>query len=216
MDFSIILESRGVLVDGLLLTIGLSIVAIVLGTVVGFAVAIPYTIRIPVVRQVLRVYIELFRGTPLLMQLFFVYFGLPYMGVTVDRFPAAVAALTVYSGAYIAEIIRAGIESVPRGQREASESLGLTFAQTMRRVIIPQAATVAVPPLAGFYIGLVKDTSLAMIIGYRELLRTAQEIIDRTGQPMVVYVAVALMYFLICFPLSRLAAQLEGRARRAT
>ena len=210
MDFQVIAESRGLLIDGLLLTIQLSAIAIVLGTVLGFVVAVPYTLRLPVVRQVIRVYIELFRGTPLLMQLFFVYFGLPYMGITVDRFPAAVAALTAYSGAYIAEIIRAGIESVSHGQRDASESLGLTFAQTMRRIIIPQATTLAIPPLAGFYIGVVKDTSLAMIIGYRELLRSGQEIIDRTGQPMVVYLVVAVMYFVVCFPLSRLAARLEA------
>jgi len=212
MNWHIVIESRGVLWGRFLVTIQLSAMAIALGTTLGLIVALIRVARVPVVAQVARIYIEIFRGSPLLMQLFFVYFGLPYLGYDVTKSFAAILALTLYSGAYIAEIIRAGIEAVPKGQREAATSLGLSFYEIMRYVIIPQTVTVALPPLIGFYIGLVKDTSLATIIGYRELIRESQSIIDRTARPLEVYLAVAVLYFIICYPLSMLSTRLERRA----
>lgn len=212
MNWHVVIESRGVLWGGFIVTIQLSAMAIALGTTLGLIVALIRVARIPIVAQVARVYIDIFRGSPLLMQLFFIYFGLPYLGYDVTKSYAAVLALTLYSGAYIAEIIRAGIESVPKGQREAAASLGLSFYEIMRYVILPQTITVALPPLIGFYIGLVKDTSLATIIGYRELIRESQSIIDRTARPLEVYLAVAALYFIICYPLSLLSTRLERRA----
>ncbi len=166
----------------------------------------------PFVSWIFRAYIWLFRGTPLLMQLFFIFFGLPFLGIEVDAFLAVVIGLTLYSGAYITEIIRAGIESVAKGQNDAALSLGMSFPQMMRRVILPQAGLVTLPPLVGFWIGMVKDTSLATIIGYNELLHNAQEIIDRTGRSTEVYLTVAVLYFAVCFPLSRIVSHLEKRA----
>lgn len=215
MDLGPVWESRSLLINGFVLTVQLSVIAIVLGSTVGLGAALLRTSRSRVAVWIVQGYVGLFRGTPLLMQLFFVYFGLPYLGVNVDRFVAAVVALTLFSGAYISEIIRAGIESVARGQRDASQSLGLTFTQMMRHVVIPQAGPVALPPLVGFYIGVVKDTSLATIIGYSELLRGAQAIIDRTARPIEVYLVVGLLYFAICYPLSRVAASLEKRVQVA-
>lgn len=211
MNWHVVIDARSMLIGGALVTLELSALAIVLGTTVGLLVALARSARVALVSQVLRVYIEIFRGAPLLMQLFFVYFGLPYLGVEVSKLAAAVTALTLYSGAYIAEIIRAGIESVPKGQREAAHSLGLSSFEVMRYVILPQTLTVALPPLIGFYIGLIKDTSLATIIGYGELMRESQAIIDRTARPLEVYIAVALIYFAICYPLSRLVIRLERR-----
>jgi polar amino acid transport system permease protein len=212
VNWQVVVESRNVLLGGFLVTVQLSVLAIALGTSLGLVVGLIRTTHVPVLAQIARGYIEVFRGSPLLMQLFFVYFGLPYLGFDVDRLFAAVLALTLYSGAYIAEIIRAGIESVPKGQIEAAYSLGLSFYEVMRYVVLPQTVTVALPPLIGFYIGLVKDTSLATIIGYRELIRESQSIIDRTARPLEVYTAVAALYFLICYPLSLLATRLERRA----
>lgn len=212
MEWQAIWDSRSQLAEGFLLTLQLSAIAILLGSTVGLVAALLRTSRFRPVVWMIEGYVGLFRGTPLLMQLFFIYFGLPILGVNVDRFLSVVAALTLYSGAYISEIVRAGIESVARGQRDAAQSLGFTFAQTMRHVVIPQAGLVALPPLVGFYISVVKDTSLATIIGYSELLRGAQGIIDRTARPIEVYLVVGLLYFAICYPLSRAAARLEKRA----
>lgn len=211
MNWHVVWESRTVLLGGALVTLELSALAIGLGTTLGLIIALIRTARVPVLWQIARVYIEIFRGSPLLMQLFFVFFGLPYLGFDISKLAAAVWALTLYSGAYIAEIIRAGIEAVPRGQREAAHSLGLSSYEVMRYVVLPQTLTVALPPLIGFYIGLIKDTSLATIIGYRELIRESQSIIDRTARPLEVYTAVALIYFAICYPLSLLVTRLERR-----
>ncbi len=211
MNWHVVWESRSVLLGGALVTLELSALAIGLGTTLGLLVALIRTARVPVLSQIARVYIEVFRGSPLLMQLFFVFFGLPYLGFDISKLAAAVWALTLYSGAYIAEIVRAGIEAVPKGQREAAYSLGLSPYEAMRYVVLPQTLTVALPPLIGFYIGLIKDTSLATIIGYRELIRESQSIIDRTARPLEVFTAVALIYFVICYPLSLLVTRLERR-----
>lgn len=212
MLWQVVWDSRSVLLGGFLVTLQLSVLAIALGTTLGLLVGLIRSTHVPVLTQVARGYVEIFRGSPLLMQLFFIYFGLPYLGFDVDKLFAATLALTLYSGAYIAEIVRAGIEAVPKGQIEAAYSLGLSFFEVMRHVVLPQTITVALPPLIGFYIGLVKDTSLATIIGYRELIRESQSIIDRTARPLEVYLAVAVLYFVICYPLSLVATRLERRA----
>ncbi len=216
MGWGAILDSYGIIVTGLIATIILSVATIVTGTALGLVIALLRTARIRWLRSPLRLYVEIFRGSPLLVQLLFIYFGAAYLGIPgVDAFPAALFALTLYEGALISEIFRAGIEAVPRGQREAARSLGLTRGQIDRYVILPQTVTIVLPPLVGQYIGLVKDTALAMAIGYVELVREGQAIIDRIGMPIEVFAVIAVIYFIICYPMSLVARRLELRAIHA-
>jgi polar amino acid transport system permease protein len=213
VNLDVVLDARWLLLGGLLATVTLSVQAIVAGTALGLVVALLRSLRVPGLRPLLRVYIEVFRGSPLLIQLFFVYFGAATIGLdAVDAALAAAIALTLYEGAYIAEIFRAGIESVPAGQSEAARVLGLSGVQTFVRVVLPQGLRVSRAPLVGQYIGLVKDTSLATAIGYAELLRQGQSIVDRAGHPLEVYTAIALGYFLICFPLSLIVRRMDREA----
>lgn len=216
MGWNDILESRGILLDGLANTLGLSVLTIVSGTILGLLVGLARASRIRFLSPVLRVYLELFRGSPLLIQMLFIYFGAAYLNIDgVTTFIAAAIALTLYEGALISEIFRAGIESVPRGQREAGRSLGLSRLQVTRDVVLPQTVSVAMPPLVGQYIGLVKDTALATVIGYADLVRQGQAIIDRIGMPFQVFFTIGVMYFIVCYPMSLVARSLEKRRAHA-
>jgi polar amino acid transport system permease protein len=213
MNWSVIWSNRDLFTAGLWATVLLSLAAIATGTALGLLVAAVRTSRVPVLAQLARGYLEVFRGTPLLIQMLFIYFGAAYLnlaGITV--FGAALLALTLYEGAYIAEIFRAGIEAVPRGQREASRVLGLSRTQTFTHVILPQTRAIVLPPLVGQYLSLIKDTSIAVVIGYVELLRQGQAVIDRVGDPATSYLAVAVLYFVICYPLSLLVRRMERKA----
>lgn len=213
MDWSVISDNREVYLSGLRATVLLSLAAIATGTLVGLLVAAVRTSRIPVLAQLARGYLEVFRGTPLLIQMLFIYFGAAYLsGFAISVFGAALLALTLYQGAYIAEIFRAGIEAVPRGQWEASRVLGLGRIQTFVGVILPQTRAIVLPPLVGQYLSLIKDTSIAVVIGYVELVRQGQAVIDRVGDPATSYLAVAVLYFVICYPLSVLVRRMERKA----
>ncbi|MFE2423048.1 amino acid ABC transporter permease [Streptomyces hokutonensis] len=213
MNWSVIWSNRELYVSGLGATVLLSLAAIATGTLLGLAVAAVRTSRIPVLTQLARGYLEVFRGTPLLIQMLFIYFGAAYLGlVGITVFGAALLALTLYQGAYIAEIFRAGIEAVPRGQWEAARVLGLPRVQTFVSVILPQTRAIVLPPLVGQYLSLIKDTSIAVVIGYVELVRQGQAVIDRVGDPATSYVAVAVLYFVICYPLSLLVRHMERKA----
>ena len=213
MDWSVIWSNRALYVDGLWATVLLSLAAIATGTLVGLLVAAVRTSRIPVLAQLARGYLEVFRGTPLLIQMLFIYFGAAYLsGFAISVFGAALLALTLYQGAYIAEVFRAGIEAVPRGQWEASRVLGLSRTQTFGGVILPQTRAIVLPPLVGQYLSLIKDTSIAVVIGYVELVRQGQAVIDRVGDPTTSYLAVAVLYFVICYPLSVLVRRMERKA----
>ncbi|WP_405864544.1 amino acid ABC transporter permease [Streptomyces sp. NBC_00005] len=213
MDWSVIWSNRELYVSGLRATVLLSLAAIATGTLLGLVVAAVRTSRIPVLAQLARGYLEVFRGTPLLIQMLFLYFGASYLGlVGITVFGAALIALTLYQGAYIAEIFRAGIEAVPRGQWEAARVLGLPRIQTFLSVILPQTRAIVLPPLVGQYLSLIKDTSIAVVIGYVELVRQGQAVIDRVGDPTTSYVAVAVLYFVICYPLSLLVRRMERKA----
>lgn len=209
MDFEPVWEARTLLIDGFLTTIKLSLIAVGLGTVLGLVVATLQTLRIRLLNAVLRVLVEVFRGTPLLMQLFFIYFGIPMLGYNVDRFFAAVVAISLYSGAYVAEVFRAGIESVPGGQLEAAGALGFNRYQRLRHVVAPQGIRVALPALIGVYASVIKDTSLATIIGYNELMRASQDLVLRTGRPIEIFITVGVLYFIICYPLSLASKKFE-------
>jgi polar amino acid transport system permease protein len=163
------------------------------------------------VQRTIALYVELFQSTPLLMQLFLVYFGLPAFGVDVSAWLAAVVCLTFYSSAFLTDIWRGSVEVVPRGQWDGSASLGLHFLAQLRLVILPQAMRIAIPPTVGFLVQLVKSTALSSIIGFHELTRTAQIVTNATFQPFVVYGLVALIYFAMCFPLTDLSRRLERR-----
>ena len=163
-----------------------------------------------------KLYVELFQSTPLLMQLFLVYFGLPLLGIDVSAWLAAAACLTLYSSAFLTDIWRGSVEAVPRGQWEGSASLGLHYLTQLRLVILPQATRMAIPPTVGFLVQLVKSTALASILGYRELTKTAQILTNATFQPFVIFGLVALLYFFICYPLTRWSRSLERRLARET
>ena len=168
----------------------------------------------PVLSQIARIYIWIFRGTPLLVQLFIIFFGLPSLGVRLEAFPAAVIAFGMNLGAYNAETIRAAILGVPEGQFEAAALVGLTWWQTMIRVVLPQAFTIAFPPLFSSLIGLVKDTSLASAITVIELFTTAQQIAARTYQPFALYCEAGVIYLLFCTVLTWLQSWLEKKLVR--
>lgn len=168
-------------------------------------------------RRLVRLYVEVFQGTPLLMQLFLAFFGLALLGIQTSPWTAASVALILYSGAYLTEIWRGCIESVPRGQTEAAASLGLNFSQRLSLVVLPQALVVAVPPTVGFLVQAVKGTALTAIIGFMDLTKTGTVIANTTFEPLKVYGLVALLYFALCFPISLASQALERRlARRGT
>lgn len=213
MDWSVIWSNRELYISGLWATVLLSLAAIATGTLLGLVVAAVRTSRIPLLAQLARAYLEVFRGTPLLIQMLFIYFGAAYLGlVGITVFGAALLALTLYQGAYIAEIFRAGIEAVPRGQWEAARVLGLPRLRTFLSVVLPQTRAIVLPPLVGQYLSLIKDTSIAVVIGYVELVRQGQAVIDRVGDPATSYIAVAVLYFVICYPLSLLVRHMERKA----
>ncbi|MBW1255087.1 amino acid ABC transporter permease [Pantoea allii] len=199
----LILSSLPLLWRGLVITLLLSVAAIVGSTLLGLLAAILRTSRLPVARQIAVIYTELFRGTPVLITLMFIYFGVAYFGYDINLFAAGILGLSIYQGAYIAEIFRGGIEAVPKGQWEVSWILGLSRRQTFTSVILPQTRGIVLPPLVGQYLSLIKDTSIVSMIGMSELMHQGQAIVDRIGQPVVVYGLVSLLYFVICFPLSR-------------
>ena len=165
------------------------------------------------VSRVLDGYISLFQGTPLLMQLFLAYFGLALFGINVPAWVAAAVALTLYTSAYLAEIWRGCVDAIPRGQWEAAQSLALNFGEQLRHIVLPQALRIAVPPTVGFMVQVIKGTALASVIGFIELTKAGTMITNATFKPFLVYSCVALMYFMLCFPISLYARRLERKAR---
>jgi L-cystine transport system permease protein len=195
-------------------TIPLTAISFVLGLVIALVVALARLSSIGPLSAVARVYVSLIRGTPLLVQLFLVFYALPQVGVVIDPFPAAVLAFSLNVGGYAAEVIRAAILSIPKGQWEASETIGMGYSTTLQRVILPQAARVAVPPLSNTLISLVKDTSLASTILVTELLRVAQLAAAPTFDFFALYGVAAVYYWVICLILSSLQNRLETRLER--
>ena len=197
-------------------TLLLSAIAFLGGGIVALILLVIGLGRYKKARLAVKLYVELFQSTPLLMQLFLVYFGLPLLGVDVSAWLAAAACLTLYSSAFLTDIWRGSVEAIPRGQWEGSASLGLHYLTQLRLVILPQATRIAIPPTVGFLVQLVKSTALASIVGYHELTKTAQILTNATFQPFVIFGLVALMYFFICYPLTRWSRGLERRLARDT
>jgi cystine transport system permease protein len=199
---------------GLRGTIPLSLASFAIGLVVALGMALLRLSRNVVLRGFARFYISVIRGTPLLVQLFVIFYGLPAIGVVIDPFPAAVIAFSLNVGGYAAEVIRAAILSVPRGQWEAAHMVGLSPRKTLTRIILPQAARVSVPPLSNTFISLVKDSSLASLILVSELFRQAQNIAAFSYEFMAIYLEAALIYWLFCLVLSAGQGVLERRLDR--
>ncbi|MDQ1084940.1 MULTISPECIES: amino acid ABC transporter permease [Microbacterium] len=199
---------------GLQGTIPLSLASFAIGLVIALFMALLRLSPNVVLSGIARFYISIIRGTPLLVQLFVIFYGLPAVGLTIDPFPAAVIAFSLNVGGYAAEVIRAAILSVPRGQWEAAHTVGLSPAKTLTRIILPQAARVSVPPLSNTFISLVKDSSLASLILVSELFRQAQNIAAFSYEFMAVYLEAALIYWLFCLVLSFGQNALEKRLDR--
>jgi cystine transport system permease protein len=195
-------------------TIPLALSSFVLGLVIALGVALARLSRVRVLASAARVYISIIRGTPLLVQLFVIFYGLPSLGLVIDPWPSAIIAFALNVGGYAAEVIRAAILSVPVGQWEAGHTIGMSRPQTLRRIILPQAARVSVPPLSNTFISLVKDTSLASLILVTELFRNAQEIASFSSEFMLIYLEAALVYWVICLVLSSGQNVLEKRLDR--
>jgi cystine transport system permease protein len=195
-------------------TIPLTAASFVLGLALALVVALMRLSPVRVVSGVARVYISIIRGTPLLLQLFLIYYGLPSVGIRFDPFPAAIIALSLNVGGYAAEVIRAAILSVPKGQWEAASTIGMGYATTLRKVVLPQATRNAIPPLSNTLISLVKDTSLASTIQVGELMRKAQEVAAPTFQFFELYAVAAAYYWVVCHLLSILQNRLEQRENR--
>lgn len=195
-------------------TIPLALISFALGLVIALFVALMRLSRNRVVSSTARGYISVIRGTPLLVQLFIIFYGLPSIGLTIDPWPSAIIAFSLNVGGYAAEVIRAAILSVHKGQWEAAYTIGMSRARALRRIILPQAARVSVPPLSNTFISLVKDTSLASVILVTEMFRVAQRIAAFSQEFMLVYIEAALIYWVICLVLSSGQGVLEKRLDR--
>jgi polar amino acid transport system permease protein len=192
-------------------TVALSLIAFVGGGLVGIALLCLRVSPNSAAQKLVNLYVQIFQGTPLLMQLFLAYFGLALFGLNVSAWTAAAVALTLYASAFLAEIWRGCVEAIPRGQWEAAKSLGLTFAQQLRDIIFPQALKIAVPPTVGFLVQVIKGTALASVIGFVELTKAGQMITNATFKPFIVFACVALLYFALCYPISAYARRLERK-----
>ena len=196
-------------------TLLLSALAFAGGAVVGLAIALMRTAQHRLLRWIAIGYIRLFQGTPLLLQLFLVFFGGDLIGVAVDPWVAAMIGLSLNAGAFLGEIWRGAIQGVPKGQVEAARSLGLHYGPTMLKVVLPQALRLAVAPTVGFLVNLVKSTALASILGFVELVRAGQLLNNATFRPFLIFSTVALIYFVICWPLTMASRRLEARLAEA-
>ena len=192
-------------------TVGLSLIAFIGGGIVGLMLLVLRLSKVRGSDTFVGGYVQLFQGTPLLMQLFLAYFGIALFGIKTSAWVAASVALTLYTSAFLAEIWRGCVAAIPKGQWEASGSLAMSFTEQLRYIVLPQAIKIAIPPTVGFLVQVIKGTALASVIGFIELTKAGTMIANATFQPFVVYSCVALMYFVLCFPISLYAKHLEKK-----
>jgi cystine transport system permease protein len=214
IDFDLMVKSAPFLLKGAFYTVELSLGGMIFGLALGFIIALMRLSKRRSLQLAGRIYVSFIRGTPLLVQLFVIYYGLAQFGLRLDPIPSAMIGLSLNVAGYTGEILRAAIASIDKGQWEASRALGLGWGQTMRLVILPQAARVALPPLGNSFISLVKDTSLAATIQVPELFRQAQLITARTFQIFTMYITAAILYWIISTGLSWAQLRLEKRFSR--
>lgn len=213
-SLQLVLDSLPFLLKGAWWTVVLSLGGMFFGLLLGFGLALLRLYGFWPLQWLARVYVSFFRGTPLLVQLFMIYYGLPQLGIQLDPLPAALIGFSLNMAAYTAEILRAAIASIDHGQWEAAASIGMSRAQTLYRAILPQAARTALPPLGNSFISLVKDTALAATIQVPELFRQAQLITARTFEIFTMYLAAALIYWLLASALAYFQGRLEDRVNR--
>jgi lysine-arginine-ornithine-binding protein len=215
-DFGIVRKSLSFFLRGVWLTARLALLSLALGLPIGLILALMRVQSSRLIKAPAALYVEVMRGTPLLVQILFIYFVLPYFGIYLPAFTSGVIALTLNCAAYISEIFRAGILSIDAGQMEAARALGMSYSQAMRHIILPQTFRRVVPPLTNEAIALLKDSSLVSVIGLTELARTGQELASRYAAPLTIWPVVAVFYLLLTFPLTRVAEYLERRWRPVT
>lgn len=200
-----------ILKAGFQYTIPLTLVSFTLGTIIAILVAIIRVSKVKVLDPICRFYVWVMRGTPLLVQLFVVFFGFPKVGIIIEPIPAGIIVFSLSVGAYSSEIFRAAIQSIPKGQWEASTSLGMSYVQTLHRIILPQAIKIAIPPLFNSFIALVKDTSLASTITVTEMFLVTQRITARTYEPLIMYLEVGFVYLIFCTVLNWVQGRVEEK-----
>jgi His/Glu/Gln/Arg/opine family amino acid ABC transporter permease subunit len=210
-DTKVIVDNFPYLLSGVKFTVALACLVILIGTFFGVILGLMQVSKNRLARYPANLIVEITRDTPLIMQMFFIFFGLPALGIMLDTFPSAAIAMSLFAAGNAAEIVRGAIDSMPLGQFDAAKSLGMNYIQMMTHIILPQALRRMIPPMMGLFTTLIKDTSLAAIIGAFELTRAAQEIIERTFHSLEIYLVAAALYFLICYPLSYYTRKIEQR-----
>ncbi|WP_442767028.1 amino acid ABC transporter permease [Mitsuokella multacida] len=211
-NWDLVMNSFPLLLTGAVVTGKITALSVALGVIIGLFVGVARICHVAPLRVLAAIYVDFLRGTPLLVQIFLIYFALPVItGQRVDPFFAAIASCGINSGAYVAEIFRAGIQSIDAGQMEAGRSLGMSWMQTMRYIIVPQAFKRVIPPLGNEFIALLKDSSLVSVIGFEELTRRGQLIIARTYGSLEIWLSVAIIYLAMTLTISRFVAYLERR-----
>ena len=215
-DLSLIASSFPLLLRGAGLTLEITALSVGIGLLLGLLLSLLQLSKSPLLSIPAKVYVDFIRGTPLLIQIFIIYFALPnIIGHRIDPFVAAVTACSLNSGAYIAEIFRGGIQSISQGQFRAGLSLGMTYGQTMRYIVLPQAFKRIIPPLGNEFIAMLKDSSLVSVIGFEELTRSGQLIIAETYGTLEIWTCVAIIYLTLTLTISRFVAALEKRFRKS-
>lgn len=216
MKFHIITDNIDYIISACMVTIGITALSFVLALIIAFAVGTLRSEKLPKpLLSLLRAYIEIFRGTPLLIQLFFIYYGLPSIGISMNGLTAAVLGLALNSGAYMSEVVRASVLSVDKGQKEAAMALGYSNFQSLRYIIYPQAIRVALPPLMNSFSNLLKESSLVSVLAITELTRSGQLIYTRTYRAFEIYLTLGALYFLMTYVVSIVSAGFEKRMNRA-
>lgn len=211
-NWNLIFDSLPLLLQGAVVTIEITAMSVGCGFIIGMFAALANLSRFTIIRLLAKCYVDIIRGTPLLVQIFLIYFALPMIiGQRIDPYVAAVTACSINSGAYVSEIFRAGIQSIDKGQMEAGRSLGLTWTQTMKFIIMPQAFKRIIPPLGNEFIAMLKDSSLVSVIGFEELTRRGQLIIAKTYGSFEIWSTVAVIYLVMTITISQLVAYLERR-----
>ncbi len=210
-DLEVIVKNLPYLLSGAKFTLALACLVILIGTFLGILLGLLKLSKNRLLRTPASFIIEFTRDTPIIMQMFFIFFGLPALGVRLNTFPSAALAMSLFAAGNTAEIVRGAVDSLPAGQFDAAKTLGMNYLQMMIYVIIPQALRRMIPPMMGLFTTLIKDTSLAAIIGAFELTRAGQEVIERTFRSLEIYLVVAAIYFIICYPLSYYTRKMEKR-----
>ncbi|ASN04353.1 amino acid ABC transporter permease [Virgibacillus necropolis] len=214
MDFSLIFDYLPPLLNATLVTIMLAVVSVIFALILGFFSALARISKMKILRAIASVYISIFRGTPLLVQIFVIYYGLPQIDIAMNPISSSILALSLNAGSYLSESFRAAILAVDKGQMEAAVSMGMTYGQAMRRVILPQSIRIAIPTLSNTYIILIKDTSLVSVITVTELLQMSTLIIAKTFEPLTIYLIAAAIYWVVITFFTVVLDRFEKRTSR--